>query len=79
MNGTVTQMNEFEGLHKDILPKINPTLLGIRPTDENKAFLSNVLHNVKNPLGVLLGYSELLLDDDFDVPEEERIEYLNEE
>lgn len=50
---------------------------GIEATEDNKAFLSIISHNLKNPFGALLGYSELLLEDYSELSELERISYLS--
>ncbi len=50
---------------------------GIDATEDNKAFLSIISHNIKNPFGALLGYSELLLEDYNDLSELERLDYIS--
>ena len=52
--------------------------LGILATDENKAFLSTISHNIKNPFGALLGYSHLITEDFTELSEADKILYLNE-
>lgn len=49
---------------------------GIELNPENKAFLSIFSHNVKNPFGALLGYSDLLLEDFNEIPDIEKQQYL---
>jgi K+-sensing histidine kinase KdpD len=51
---------------------------GILPTEENKVFLSNISHNIKNPFGALLGYSNLFIEDYSELNDAERILYANE-
>lgn len=51
---------------------------GILDTEENKAFLSIISHNIKNPFGALLGYSDLLQEDFSDLCEAEKILYVSE-
>ena len=51
---------------------------GIEPSDENKEFLSIISHNIKNPFGALLGYTELILDDYNELSSSEKILYLSE-
>ncbi|MCW8849655.1 MAG: HAMP domain-containing histidine kinase [Melioribacteraceae bacterium] len=50
---------------------------GIEASEDNKAFLSIISHNLKNPFGALLGYSELLLEDYSELSELERISYIS--
>lgn len=51
---------------------------GVEASEENKAFLSIISHNIKNPFGALLGYSDLILNDFHELNDAERINYLNE-
>ncbi len=51
---------------------------GILPTEENKIFLSHTSHNIKNPFGALLGYSNLLLEDYSELSDSEKLLYLSE-
>ena len=51
---------------------------GIQVTKANQTFLSNVSHNIKNPFGALLGYSELILEDYSKLSDSERLLYLSE-
>lgn len=53
------------------------TSTGIAATEENKAFLSIISHNLKNPFGALLGYSDLLLEDYSELSESERLNYIS--
>lgn len=51
---------------------------GILANEENKVFLSTVVHNIKNPFGALLGYSELMIEDYSDLNDAERVLYMEE-
>jgi K+-sensing histidine kinase KdpD len=51
---------------------------GILSTEENKAFLSIISHNIKNPFGALLGYSDLILEDYQELCDAEKVLYVSE-
>lgn len=51
---------------------------GILATEDNKKFISLISHNIKNPFGALLGYSELLLDDFNHLSDLEKRLYISE-
>jgi K+-sensing histidine kinase KdpD len=44
---------------------------------ENRAFFSNISHNIRNPLSALFGYTELLINDSDNLQECEKLHYLN--
>lgn len=51
---------------------------GVLATSENKAFLSIVSHNIKNPFGALLGYSDLLQEDFSELCDAEKLLFVSE-
>ena len=50
---------------------------GVMPDEKNKTFLSIISHNIKNPFGALLGYSELFLEDYSVLSETERTDFAS--
>ena len=58
--------------------KFDNTKIGILPTKENKAFLSIIAHNIKNPFGALLGFSEMILEDYEELNDTEKKLYISE-
>lgn len=58
-------------------PSSSNTSAGIEATEDNKAFLSIIAHNLKNPFGALLGYSDLLMEDYSELSEAERLSYIS--
>lgn len=64
--------------NRNIDNKLDNAKIGILPTEENKAFLSIISHNIKNPFGALLGFSEMILEDYEELNDTEKKLYISE-